>query len=173
MRSCITSVLQTGPWLFDGRLIILKQWSTDSGLDRDLLSSVPVWIRFPNLHLKFWSQNNLSKLADLIGVPLYMDKATTSMERVAFARCFVEISANAPLKIFVWLEVEEEEKVNIDVEYEWIPHTCTKCKSFGHIAAQCPTKEVWRPVVSSSESPSLPVSSAHTSSVELNSQLSS
>jgi len=46
-------VLHEGPWQFDGRLIILKQWSESIGLDRDLLSSILVWVRFPSLHLKF------------------------------------------------------------------------------------------------------------------------
>ena len=91
-----TRVLQTGPWLFDGRLIILKQWRPEIGLERDLHSSVPIWIRFPYLHLKFWSQSILSKLASLVGVSLLMDKATTAYKRLEHARCFVEISAKKP-----------------------------------------------------------------------------
>ena len=66
-------LLHQGPWLFDGRLTILKQWSESTGLDRDLLASVPMWVRFSSLHLKFWSISILSKAASIIGVPLYMD----------------------------------------------------------------------------------------------------
>jgi len=58
-------VLEEGPWLFDGRLVILKKWSAQVGLDRDLLSAFPVWIRFPSLHLKFWSSAILSKAASV------------------------------------------------------------------------------------------------------------
>ena len=47
-------ILQTDPWLFDGRLIILKQWFLDIGLESELLPSVSVWVRFSSLHLKFW-----------------------------------------------------------------------------------------------------------------------
>ena len=50
-------ILQTGPWLFDGRLISLKQWSPDLGSEMDLLASVPVWIRLPGLYLKFWLEH--------------------------------------------------------------------------------------------------------------------
>jgi len=46
-------VLQTSLWLSDGRLIILIEWSSDIGLDRYLLSTVPIWIRFPSVHLIF------------------------------------------------------------------------------------------------------------------------
>lgn len=99
-------VLQAGPWLFDGRLIIIKHCSPDSGLERDVLTSAPVWIRFPALHLKYWSQTILSKIASLVGVPLYMDKATTQFERLAYARSFVEISAKNHLPKCVHLEIE-------------------------------------------------------------------
>jgi len=42
-------ILHTGPWLFDGRLIVLKKWNELIGLERDLLSSVPIWVCFPSL----------------------------------------------------------------------------------------------------------------------------
>ena len=45
-------ILQNGPWLFDGRLIVLKRWTEGLELERDLLSSVPIWVRMPSLPLK-------------------------------------------------------------------------------------------------------------------------
>jgi len=87
-------VLYGSPWLFDGRLIILRRWSEAAELERNLLSSLPVWVRFPYLHLKFWSQKVLSKVASLIGKPLYMDNATAMGEKLTYARCFMEISAS-------------------------------------------------------------------------------
>jgi len=50
------------PWLFDG---LLKQWTEQIGLDWDLLSSVPVWVRFSSLYLNLWSKPILSKFASL------------------------------------------------------------------------------------------------------------
>jgi len=38
-------------------LIILKKWDEKIGLARDLLTSVPIWIRLPSLHLKLWAQS--------------------------------------------------------------------------------------------------------------------
>lgn len=86
-------ILNGGPWLFDGRLIILKKLTENIGLERDPLSSIPVWVRFPGLHLKLWSKSILSKAASLVGVPLYTDHATATGERLACARCFIEIFA--------------------------------------------------------------------------------
>ena len=69
-------ILQSGPWLFDGRLIILKRWTEGIELERDL--SVP--IRLPSLPLKLWSWEVISRIASLVGKPLFMDKATTMAE---------------------------------------------------------------------------------------------
>ena len=69
--------MQERPWLFDEQLIILKKWTPNICLDK-VLFFVLVWIRLPSLHLKFWSKAILNKTASVIGVPLYLDKATTN-----------------------------------------------------------------------------------------------
>jgi len=44
----------------------------------------------------------------------------------------------------VLLEVEGGDKIQIAIEYEWVPPTCTKCSCFGHVESQCPTVAVWK-----------------------------
>jgi len=62
-----------------------------------------------------------------------MDKATSPFEKLAFARCFVDITAKKPLAKSLTLEIEGGENVNIEVEHEWVPSTCSKCQCFGHV----------------------------------------
>lgn len=50
-RKSVTEYFSKDRRIFDGRLIILKRWSENIGVERELLSTVPVWIRFPSLHL--------------------------------------------------------------------------------------------------------------------------
>ena len=109
------------------------------------MTSVPVWVRFSSLHLKFWSREIISKIAGLIGMSIFMDRATSNFEKLAYARSFIEISAAKSLPKTVSIELEEGERVFIDVEYEWAPPICAKCKTFGHIDSQCPSIKVWRP----------------------------
>ena len=90
-------ILQTGPWLFDGRLIVLKKWNEHIGLERDLQSSVPIWVHFPSLHLKLWSRNIIGRIASIVRNSNRMDKATAHSERLAYACCFIEVSASKPL----------------------------------------------------------------------------
>jgi len=99
-------ILQGGPWLFDGRLIILKQWTEHLGLDRYILSSIPVCVRFPSPPLKFWSQEVISQIASIVETPLFMDRATAHAERTEYAKCFVEILAVNRLPKHVTVDVE-------------------------------------------------------------------
>ncbi|XP_020250145.1 uncharacterized protein LOC109827551 [Asparagus officinalis] len=146
-------VLNGGPWLFDGRLIILKQWSENIGLERDLLTTEPVWIRFPSLHLKLWSTNIIGRIASTVGIPIYIDQATASGERLAYARCFVEISSKAKLPNSVRMDLGNGEWLETKVEYEWVPPKCSKCLVFGHVEYQCPVVlvEKWVPKATSDE----------------------
>ena len=82
----------------------------ESGMDRDLLSSLQIWIRLPALPIRLWYQQIIIKVANLVGKPLYMDKATTSGERLTFARCFVEVAAAETLPCKIMLENDEVRK---------------------------------------------------------------
>ena len=67
------------------------------------------------------------------------------MKRLAYARCFIEISAKTSSQRSVSLEIEGGEKVSIDVKYEWLPPTYEKYHTFGQRETQCPIKETWLP----------------------------
>lgn len=89
----------------------------DTGLERDLLSSIPMWVRFPALDLKFMSRAVISKVASLVGKPLFMDKATS------WRGCLlqgVSLKSRHP-PAGVKLEVPGRGIVDQPVEYEWLP----------------------------------------------------
>ena len=73
-----------------------------------------------------------------------MDNATALGEHLAYARCFVEVAASKQLPQMISLELEEEERVTIPVEYEWVP-PCKSYVNFGHVDTQCPFVKVWNP----------------------------
>jgi len=115
------------------------------GLERDLLSSVPIWVRFPSLDLKLWSKSIISRIASMVGIPLYMDRATATGERISYARVFIKIRADKDLVNKVRLQVEEGEVMDIELTYERITPICKQCNTFGHVEKQCPTSAIWMP----------------------------
>jgi hypothetical protein len=44
------------------------------------MKAVPIWIKLPNLKLHLWSVQVLSKIASVMGTPLFTDKITASRE---------------------------------------------------------------------------------------------
>ena len=95
---------------------------------------------FPALRLKLWS----SRITSIIGIPIHMDKATASGERLSYARCFIEVSATQKLPNSVLLQLEDGEEIEVEVEYEWQPPKCNTCSTFGHVPSHCPTKPAWK-----------------------------
>lgn len=97
--------------------------------------------------------NVIGRIASLIGIPLYIDQATASSERLAYARCFVEISSKDKLPNSVKMDLGNREWLETNVEYEWVPPKCSKCFNFGHVDYQCPIVlvEKWVPKATSKE----------------------
>ena len=62
-----------------------------------------------------------------------MDNATASGEKLAYARCFVEISVARQLPDNVTLMLDGGEKFSVLVAYEWVPPHCSTCVNFGHV----------------------------------------
>ncbi|WOL17416.1 hypothetical protein Cni_G26208 [Canna indica] len=79
-----SKVLEGGPWLIGGRVLILRKWERGLDIRKDLLQSV--WVRFPQLGLHLLSSNMIGRIASTICKPLYMDKQTSTKSRLVFAR---------------------------------------------------------------------------------------
>ncbi|KAK0608558.1 hypothetical protein LWI29_032416 [Acer saccharum] len=131
-----SNVLEAGPWLFAGRMVILKKWHPKLILSKDSYSKIPVWVKLFNIPHEYWNEEGLSHIASAVGKPLYADSLTESMKRISFARVCIEIDASCdlvdPFDLFIGnnLDPKPGENVEILVEYQWKPKICTECKSF-------------------------------------------
>ncbi|XP_009804428.2 uncharacterized protein [Nicotiana sylvestris] len=90
-------VIQLGPYTFHYKSFILMNWSIDFVFDLECLNVIPLWVRFPNLTVGYWSTEVLSKLASVVGKPMYTDLYTIEMDRISFARVLVEADSSHPL----------------------------------------------------------------------------
>ncbi|KAG6741191.1 hypothetical protein POTOM_054423 [Populus tomentosa] len=125
--------LGEGPRFYDGsKPFILKPWSRDMSLEIKELKSAPIWIKLPNLRLHLWSPEALSKIASLVGRPLFADTVTASRETLRFARVCVEVDFEKMLPDSVTIEDDKGYSYDQKVEYEWQP--TSRC-SFSHGAA--------------------------------------
>ncbi|KAK3218486.1 hypothetical protein Dsin_012456 [Dipteronia sinensis] len=44
-----SNVLESGPWLFTGRMVILKKWHPRLILTKETYSKIPVWVKLFNI----------------------------------------------------------------------------------------------------------------------------
>lgn len=89
------------------------------------------------LNVKYWGKQVLAKIAGLVGNPLKLDKATTMNERMTHARVLVKVLINRIFPYTIMFENDHGHTVEQEVEFEWKPILCTKCKKFGHVLKEC------------------------------------
>lgn len=115
-------------------------------LNKELLHSISIWIRLPNLPLDFWTEEGISRITSVLGSPIKLEKFTEGIIKIAFARVLIEIdkSFKNPNKIPT---LNEKDEIIWQEVYEWKPSPCSNCSSFGHAENQCQFNKVWIPKV--------------------------
>ncbi|XP_019248333.1 PREDICTED: uncharacterized protein LOC109227588 [Nicotiana attenuata] len=129
-------VMQLGPCTFHNKPLILKNWSLDFVFDPECLNVIPLWVRFPNLPVGFWSAEALSKLASGIGRPTYTDLYTAEMDIISFARVLVKTNISHPLPSDILIHTPVG-VIHQSIEYDWKPKFCMDCAKVGHTTEEC------------------------------------
>lgn len=139
-------VIANGPYSYNSRPVILKPWHAEYSFKDEVLRTMPLWVRLPNLPLHCWSADSLSRIASLVGTPICADECTTKQARISYARLFIEVDVTKPITRNIWIEGIKGELVEQAVWYEWAPLYCEQCKVAGHnCQAKRPAKKQWVP----------------------------
>lgn len=84
-------VQMRGPYTIHAVPMILRDWSADFDFKRDMLRTLPIWVKLPNLPLHLWGAKSLGKIGSALGTPLCTDECTANKLRVSYARILVEV----------------------------------------------------------------------------------
>lgn len=123
--------------LFDKKPFIVKPWTSSMSYSKDHLSSLPIWVKFPGLDVRYWGEKSLTKIASMIGPILRVDGATTNKDRMMYARVLVDVNVSQGLYDELFFENEHGELISQKVEYVWKPLRCNRCAQFGHLDSAC------------------------------------
>jgi len=74
-----------GFYFFENKPFVVKGWNPELEMNTENWKSIPLWIRLPNLKLKYWGILSLSKIGSLIGIPIKKDQYTKSKSMLQFA----------------------------------------------------------------------------------------
>nr|XP_009590938.1 uncharacterized protein LOC104088038 [Nicotiana tomentosiformis] len=125
-------VLFSGPHLINNKPIIVKKWATNFDFSTEVMQTVPLWIKLPNLPLNCWSMSSLSRIGSCLGIPLYADKCTSCVARVSYARLLVEMDIIRGLPDSVTVPDPNGQAFEQAIEYDWVPAYCSICLQVGH-----------------------------------------
>ncbi|KAL0445329.1 UNVERIFIED_CONTAM: hypothetical protein Slati_2255600 [Sesamum latifolium] len=103
----------------------------------DDTSLTPIWALLSSLPLECWHPNALGNIGSRLGTPITMDSLTMKMERVSYARIFVEVDASKTLVDQVEFILPNGATRKQPVIYEFTPKFCTKFKLFDHLKDSC------------------------------------
>ncbi|GKE16459.1 zinc knuckle CX2CX4HX4C containing protein [Tanacetum coccineum] len=154
----MVKTLDAGPWFIRSMPIFLYEWSANTKLKKEEIKTVPVWVKFHNVPMVAFSKTGLSLITTQLGRPIMLDACTSDMclnpwGRNSYARVLVELSSECDvlesIVVAIPLHKDIADKVpkgeghylvTLDVEYEWWPPRCSKCKLFDHEDYDCPSK---------------------------------
>ncbi|CAK8531500.1 unnamed protein product [Lathyrus sativus] len=114
-------VLMKGSYSIRNRPTLLREWKPDFSMNKDMLRTIPLWVKLPQLSLHLWGERSLSKIGSAIGTPLVTNECTTNKLRVSYARILVEIDVTQELKTEILIRDEKGARMKQPIEYEWKP----------------------------------------------------
>lgn len=129
-------VTENGPWLVDNKPLFVKKWEPGLCMSWPEMTKVPIWVKIYDIPLEAWNVEGVSRIASKIGVPIIMDKVTTSIYeksygRASFASVLIEVDAVKWLvdSVEVWYK-SLGKSLKLWVEYAWFPPILEHCKIF-------------------------------------------
>jgi hypothetical protein len=132
------AVMMQGPYTIRNMPMLLRDWKPDFSLKKDLLRTLPIWVKLPQLPLHLWGVKSLSKIGSAIGNPLVTDECTAHKLRVSYARLLIEMDVTQALPQDITIRDSKVNKLKQLIEYEWKPLFCEK-------APPKKAQPLWRP----------------------------
>ena len=130
-------VLENGPWFFAGRPIILRFWKPGMKMLNVQITSLPIWVKFFNIPLEYWTVTSLGYIASAVDIPMNLATHTENHSRLSFARICIEVNVNCTFPKSALLDLGNGKYSTIRIEYPWVPQNCAHCKIFGHSHVKC------------------------------------
>ncbi|KAJ8429170.1 LOW QUALITY PROTEIN: hypothetical protein Cgig2_010120 [Carnegiea gigantea] len=128
-------IVKTGVFFFDSKPLLVKLWNPKLDLKNNTLTSLPIWVQFHELELKYWGSDSFGKLGSALGIPFKID------------RCTLEKGCSN-LPEFIDFINDQDVVVRVPVSYEWKPLKCIHWHMFGHLETDYRKKhqpnQVWK-----------------------------
>jgi len=121
-----------------------RVWNPEMDLHTESIKSLPLWVQLPDLDVKYWGQNSLSKIGSILGIPIKTHKYTRDRSMLKYARLLIDVNLEGPFPDFVEFFNENGVLIRQQVIFEWRPRKCSHCLMYAHEEVNCRKKEKGR-----------------------------
>lgn len=126
-------VLNEGPWFIGQQFLMVRQWSPGFKPSEAKLTTTVIWVRLPELPIKFYNNSILQQIGNQLGDLLKVDARTIDNVRGRFSRLCIQVDLDSPLISKVQIG-----SLTQPVQYEGISSICFECGCIGHKSTFCP-----------------------------------
>ncbi|KAJ8428194.1 hypothetical protein Cgig2_031471 [Carnegiea gigantea] len=145
-------VVSRGVYYFDRKLMVVKPWNPEMEIYTAEIKSLPIWVQFHGLDVKYWGMKSLSKIRSLLGIPIKTDRYTNERTLLRYSRVLIDILLADDFPEYVEFANDKDVLIRQSVVYEWKSFKCSHCMMFGHQEDGCRRKhrirQEWRPIQS-------------------------
>ncbi|CAK8532363.1 unnamed protein product [Lathyrus sativus] len=138
-------VMLRGPYMLRNIPLLIREWRPDFKIKDELLRTLPIWVKLPQLPIVLWGDTSLNKIGSALGKPIMTDECTANRLRVSYAHILVEMDITKELPQSITITDPAGEKMQQSIEYEWRPLFCNKCQKVGHCCDKPKMRKQWIP----------------------------
>ncbi|KAJ8423089.1 hypothetical protein Cgig2_023116 [Carnegiea gigantea] len=80
------AVEKRGVYYFDSKPLLVKGWNLEMDLNTKAIKSLPLWVQFPNLDIKYWGFESLSKIGSIVSFPIKTNRYTKEKSMIKYTR---------------------------------------------------------------------------------------
>ena len=125
-------VLRGGPWFVGEHFLAIKPWEPYFKASEAKFTSVAVWVRLPELPIKFYDAMVLKEIGSALGPVLRIDSFTATGSKGSYARLCIQVDLDKPLIYTIKIG-----RLKQRVTYEGISSLCFCCGRIGHKKESC------------------------------------
>ncbi|RID41400.1 hypothetical protein BRARA_J01365 [Brassica rapa] len=131
-------VIKQKLWQIEGQTMFVDKWEPGVVPTKPELTSAPIWLELRKVHLQFFNEDGLERIAGLVGHPKFLHPMTANKTNLEVAKVFTIIDPRKPLPEAVNVQFDSGEISRVLVSSPWMPPVCDICKEIGHATRRCP-----------------------------------
>ncbi|KAG5396308.1 hypothetical protein IGI04_018122 [Brassica rapa subsp. trilocularis] len=132
-----SKALEKRLWYVGTAMFHVSQWSSSSTCTIPEITSIPLWAHLTGVPFDLRTKEGLSLAAGLVGEPIETDDYTKNLTDLNIAHVKVEADLTKPLPSYGELLRQNGDIIPIDINYPWVPPSCTHCLKIGHVVKDC------------------------------------